>query len=84
MGAGMEDKCTAGWDKEAICDARIDGLTINAIRRRFAVGRDSVRNILKEAGLGDEGEDDTLSPARTKRMCARHLEDLQREHGAVR
>lgn len=83
MGAGMEDKCTAGWDKEAICDARIDGLTINAIRRRFSVGRDTVRKILKAAGLADE-EDNELSPERTKRMCARHLEDLQREHGAVR
>ena len=67
-------------DAEAICEAKIEGKTINDIAKEHNCKRWLVARILLKAGLVDE-EDSLLSRERTTRMCAMHLKDLQREHG---
>jgi hypothetical protein len=70
-------------DREAVCDARIEGRTLTDIAREHNCSRGFVSKICRRAGivLNEEEEYDSLSPARTARMCANHLKDLQREHG---
>lgn len=74
-------------DKEArradVCNAFIDGTSIIGIARLFKRTRNYVELTLANAGLLDE-DDDRLTPEKTKRMCERHLRDLEREHGEKR
>ena len=83
--------CTGNTKRQAdretrnalICDAFIDGASIIGIARSFKHTRNHVALILANAGLLDE-DDDKLTPEKTKRMCERHLMDLERERGEKR
>lgn len=67
-------------DRQAVCEARIEGGTIRDIAKANNCTDAEVRKILVSEDLFDE-QDDTLSRQRTTRMCAKHLKDLEREHG---
>lgn len=69
--------------RAAICDLFIDGASIISIARAFRHTRNHITLVLATAGLLDE-DDERLTPEKTKRMCERHLKDLEREHGETR